>query len=256
MLSLFAGNWAAIGREDFVAISSSLAAASGALLAISLALATFFSRHLTDWREKMYEELKLGQSELEAQMYKSAPKHPEISQRLVELYLRSAFYIRGQRLDPTGIYQASRVFDEWAKERAQEAQKSNKSFDFGNPSTYDSFEKHLFDASLRVTRVRQALVLLSGIEVAGRSIAVFPPLLATWVIIFLMSAVFAILGGTGIGNPGLYFPSLLALLYIAFIAIVSLMVSSINILMYATRALETGYGIAMSQLAKGQGYVK
>lgn len=231
-------------------ISSSLAAASGALLAISLALATFFSRHLTDWREKLYEELKLGQAELEAQMYKSAPKHPEISQRLVELYLKSAFYIRGQRLDTNEIYQKSGVFDEWAKGQALEAQKSNKSFNFSNPSTYESFEKHLFDASLRVTRVRQALMLLSATEVAGRAIAVFPPLLATWVIIFLISIVFAIVGSTGVGDPQLNFPSLLALLYIAFIALTSLMISSINILMYATRALETGHQIAMSQLAK------
>jgi len=51
-LSLLTSNWTPIGHESFVTISSSLTAASGALLAISLVLATLFSRHLTDWREK------------------------------------------------------------------------------------------------------------------------------------------------------------------------------------------------------------
>jgi hypothetical protein len=245
-------DWSPIERESFVAISSSLAAVSGTLLAISIALAIFFGRYLLDWRDKLYEELKLAQNELEKQMYKSATKHPEITERLVELFLKAAFYTRGQRINQDEIFKASAVFNDWANEQVKKEKNEKKSFNFkySNPSTYESLAKHIFDTNLRVTRVREALIELSVNETTGRSIPVFSPLITAWIIIFMISVVAAIIGGIGLGNPWLYFPYLIAIIYITFIAITSLTVVSVNILTVMPRLLESGHEKAMEQLAK------
>jgi hypothetical protein len=238
-----------ISANAFVAITSAMAAASGALLAISLALATFFSRYVTDWRDRLIDALERGQTELESQMAQSARKHPEISRRLSEIYVKFSYYIPGQSIDADDVFKASKVFDDWAKTRAKEAQKANRTFDFGDLSTYESFEKHLFDASLRITKVRGKLVLLSAVERISRSIAVFPPLFLTWAFILLFSLVFAIVGSVHVLDVPFHFPILIMLLYLILIALISLMIGSINLIGRLTRILETGYTIAVDQLA-------
>jgi hypothetical protein len=119
--------------------------------------------------------------------------------------MKSAFYIPGQSIDAPGVFKSSRVFDEWARTKALEAQKANRTFDFGDLSTYETFEKHLFDASLCITKVRQRLLLLSVVQRISRSITVFPPLFLTWTVILLLSLVFAILGSIGILYEAFYF---------------------------------------------------
>lgn len=151
LLYVFLDIQVTISANTFVAVTSAMAAASGALLAISLALAIFFSRYVTDWRDRLIDGLERSQAELESQMAKSARQHPEISRRLTDIYIESAHYIPGKSIDPSEVDKASAVFDEWAKTKAEEAQKANRTFDFGDLSTYESFEKHLFDACLCIT---------------------------------------------------------------------------------------------------------
>ena len=239
-----------ISTNAFVAITSSMAAASGALLAISLALATFFSRYVTDWRDRLIDALERGRSELESQMAQSARQHPEISRRLSEIYVKFSYYIPGQSIDADEIFRASKVFDEWAKKKAEEAHKAKRTFDFGDLSTYESFEKHLFDASLRITKVRERLLLLSAVERISRSIAVFPPLFLTWALILLFSLVFAILGNVHILGLAFHFPILIMLLYLILVALIALMIGATNLVGRLPRILETGYEIAMEQLAR------
>lgn len=94
--------------------------------------------------------------------------------------------------------------------------------------------------------------MLSAVEVGSRSIGVFPPLFVTWTVVFLLSIVFAILDSTITFAPGFHFPILIMLIYIVFIAILSLSIGSRNIIMYTTRGLERGYEIAIQQLASKQ----
>lgn len=250
LLYVFLDIQVTISANTFVTVTSAMAAASGALLAISLALATFFSRYVTDWRNRLIDGLERSQAELESQMAKSARQHPEISRRLTEIYMKSAYYIPGQSIDPSEVIEASAVFDKWAKTKVEEAQKANRTFDFGDLSTYESFEKHLSDAGLCITRVREKLLLLSAVERISRSITVFPPLFVTWAVILLLSLVFAILGSTHVLDEAFHFPILLMLLYLILIALISFIIGSSNLIARLTRILETGYEIAKDQLVR------
>ena len=119
-------------------------------------------------------------------MRNSAKLYPEDSERLTELYLKSAFYIPGQAVDEEEIFSADRIFSDWAKNMAK---KSDRKFSFGDLSTYDSFEKHLFDSSVRSNELRQTLIELGVVEKASRVIPTFSPLIITWVIIVILEPV-------------------------------------------------------------------
>lgn len=58
LLGFVLGNYIAVSVNNFVAIISSTSAASSVLLAVSLALATFFARHVTDWRDRLIHKLR------------------------------------------------------------------------------------------------------------------------------------------------------------------------------------------------------
>lgn len=238
------GERISIATISFVAIMSSMAAACGALLAVSLALAMFFSRHIIDWRDRLIEALRESLTLLGAQMGKSAQRYPEISRRLVELYLKAAFYIPGQPIDRDDVFKASGVFDDWAR---KEALKSKRKFDFGNLKTYDSFEKHLFDASLCSTNVRENLLLLSVTETAGRSIPSFAPLIMVWAIIMVFSLVFSIIGGMGLLSENDNLAFLIIPFYLFIVAIFAL-IKDITAIIPSMRMLETGYEQAMLDL--------
>ena len=246
---IFLGSKATVSSNIYISLVGSLAASSGALIAISMGLGTFFSRHVIDWRDKLFDDLKKNQAELEAQMEKSANKYPEISERLTELYLKSCFYSLGQPIDAEEIFEASRIFDDWARDKSLESQKSNRTFNLGDLSTYESFEKHIFDASLRCERLRSNLILLSVAEVQSRAIGVFPPLITTWAVTFVLSIIFLVLSSANVLNMQLYLPTVLMPLYLALIGLIALVIASRNILIYATRGLEIGNDLAMTQLA-------
>ena len=252
IFSLTLKNWVIISSGSFVSITSSISAASGALLAISLALATFFSRYITDWRDKLINKLEKGQVELASQIAISAKNYPEISNRLTELYLQSYMYIPGQTVNTDEVFGASKIFDEWAKKKSLESQRANRTFNFSDLNTYESLEKHLFDASQSCRHVRQSLVLLSAAEKASRAIVVFPPLMVSWAVILLVSLIFAFIGGMGILDVGAHFPMLLMLLYLIIVSLIALIISGGNIIIFSTRGLEKGHEIAMTQLAARQ----
>ena len=235
------GNCKSISVGNFVAIISSASAASGALLAVSLALATFFARHVTDWRDRLVYKLGEDQEGLAMQMERSAKFYPEISRRLAELYLQSASYIPGQSVDIEKMRSADRIFHDWAKEQAQ---KSTNTFDFGNLNTYESFEKHLFDAHLRSTAMTETLTQLHIVEVAGRSITTFSPLIITWVIIVIFTLASAISGSMSVIPESLNLPILIAQFYLFLVAIFAL-TKDITAILGHMRILEIGYEKAM-----------
>jgi len=236
-------NHLSVSINNFVAIISATSAASGALLAISLALATFWARHVTDWRDRLIHELKEDRERLAIQMERSAKFHPEISRRLTELYVQFAFYIPGKPVDIEKMRAAEKIFRDWAIEQAR---KSAKKFDFGNLNTYESLEKHLFDASLQTTAMTQTLTQLHVVEVAGRSIATFSPLIITWIIVVIFTLVFAIISGMSVIPESLNLPILVAPFYLFLIAIFAL-TKDVTAILHHMRILETGYEQAMAE---------
>lgn len=246
------GNRLGISRDNFVAIMSSIAAASGALLAVSLAFAIFMGRYIADWRERLIDRLRHDREEMRSQMRNSAKHHPEISRRLVDLYMVAAQYIPGQQIDKEKIYEADKTFSAWAVEQAK---KNNKKFDFGNIDTYDSFEKHLFDASLCGTEIRQDLILLHVAEVNGRSLATYPPLITTWAVILAIALAMAVSFGNGTTETSLN-PSLLIFPAYLFAWATLALLIDIRASMSTLRIQEIGYEKAMAELAERLNPVK
>lgn len=241
-----AGNIIKMSGNAFVTIMSSLAAASGALLAVSIAFYTFMGRYMTDWRDRVYERLKQERNELKSQIKMSAKNHPEISRRLANLYILAATYHLGQVVNEEKVYEADKLFSDWAMEKTKS---SEKKFDFGDLSTYDLFDKHLFDAHLCSTEVRQSLIELHVAERLGRPLPTFPSLITAWAVILIFSLVSAIVGGTGIIYENINISILIVPAYLLLFAILAL-VLDFKALMPTMRIYEIGYEKAMLELVK------
>lgn len=233
-----------IKTSDFVVIISSLSAASGVLLAVTLSLATFYSRHIEDWRERLVQKLVEDRERVAKQMKESATLHPEISNRLAELYLKSTLYIPGQAIDTSQIYKADKIFSDWAQEQAG---KNPKKFNFGDLGTYNYFGKHLFDALISSTELRHTLIDLSIVERAGRSIVTFSPLIVTWLTLTIFTVVVAIIGAMSLVPVEMNIAILVIPLYLFLIAIFAL-TKDITAILSHMRIKETGTAQAMSEL--------
>lgn len=246
VINALLGSNHAVSTDNFVVIISSMSAASGVLLAVTLALATFFSRHIKDWADRLVSKLKVDQEKLEIQMEKSARLYPEISNRLTELYMKSFLYIPGQPIDVEEINASDRIFSDWAKEKMQ---KSNNKFSFGDLNTYNMFEKHLFDAFNHSKELCETIVEIGLVEKAGRSIPTFSPLIISWGLIVLFTLVFAILGSISVIPQDLYIPTLIIPFYLFLISIFAL-TKDITAILRHMRIKERGYEMAMADLIK------
>jgi hypothetical protein len=243
-----ANNNIRISNNNFVTIMSSIAAATGALLAVSIAFYTFVSRYMTDWRDRILERFRQEREELKLQIKNSANYHPEISRRLVNLYVLATQYIPGQTINKDEVYEADHIFSLWAMEKAK---RSKNKIDFGDLSKYDSFEKHLFDACYYSTAVRQSLIDLQVAEVSGRSIPTFPALVTTLAGILIFSLVFAIIGSTGIINVNYYISILIIPSFLLVFSIIALILD-FRAIMSTIRIYEIGYEKAFLELVKKQ----
>ena len=241
-----ASNTIKISGNAFVAIMTSITAASGALLAVSLVFATFMGRYVTDWRDRIFERFGRERDELRSQIKSSAKNHPEISRRLVNLYILATQYIRGQVINEDEVYEADKIFHYWAKEKAE---RSKNKIDLGDLSTYDSFEKHLFDAHLCSTAVRQSLIELRVAEISGRALPTFPSLITTWALILIFSLVSAITGGTGILYENFNISILIVPAYLLLFSILALILD-FTAFMSTMRILEIGYEKGVLDLVK------
>lgn len=187
----------------FVTITSSMSAASGALLAVTIALATFYGLHLTNWRDRLVDKLTEARARMRQQMEKSAIQYPEISRKLAPLYEESLLYVPGKPIDKTEIDKTSRSFLNWAKE-----QNGTKEIDAGDVKTYDSFEIHLKDALLCEHAVHHSLTLLGIVRRYIQTLETFPYLVISWLTVLILTLTFAIMGGMGVLPEEAGFPLL------------------------------------------------
>jgi len=241
-----ASNNTRISSNNFVTIMSSIAAATGALLAVSIAFYTFVSRYMTDWRDRILERFRQEREELKLQIENSAKYHPEISRRLVNLYILATQYIPGQAINKDEVYEADQIFSLWAMEKAK---RSKNKIDLGDLSKYDSFEKHLFDAHYYSTAVRHSMIDLHVAEVSGRSIPTFPPLVTTLAGIIIFSLIFAIIGGTSIINANYYISILIIPSFLLVFSIIALILD-FKAIMSTMRIYEIGYEKGVLELVK------
>lgn len=234
-----------IQSSNFVTIMSSIAAASGALLAVSLAFATFMSRFMIDWRDRSFDKLQIQREKFELQMKLSAQYHPDIPRALTGLYQLATFYIPGQSVEQEIIDEASDTFHKWAYPQMIQCQKEGKTIDFGDASRYDSFEKHLFDAFFLCKDMAYCLSELRRSELFGRSLFNHPPLITGWALVLVYSIIFAFIGGMGVICTIFQLPILVIPIYLSIIAIIALILDFRGII-GVIRERETAYETAMS----------
>jgi len=241
-----------VSDNILVTIMAAVAAASGALLAVSLAFGTFRSQYYTDWTDRSCERLRNHMEKLEDRMRKSAEQYPDISRRLVGQYMFMASYIRGQPVKIDEVTELYRVFHEWLNEQLV---KSVKKVDFGNIDDYETFEKHAIDAHLITNESRDVLTELSVAEMHGRALKTLPPLITTWALILVFSLVIAVIGSLNIISDGMNLSILIIPIYLCLFAGSGLVIDFWALIKHM-RMREEGYEIAMSDFMQQRGLDK
>jgi hypothetical protein len=241
-----------INDNNLVTILAAVAAASGALLAVSLALGIFSSQYYTDWTYRSREHLRNQLEKLEDWMQKSAKKYPGISSRLVELFMLMASYIPGQPVDFDKVFEADKVFHGWVKEQLI---KRGKKIDFGNIDDYETFEKYAFDANLVANESKDVLIEVGLAEVYGRTLKTAPSLIATWALVLVFSLVLAVIGSLNIICDDMNLSILIVPIYLCFFAGSAIVIDFWG-LMHLMRAREEGYELGVSAFIQQHGLEK
>jgi len=245
IVGLFLGCTITVSASHFVAIVSSMSAASGALLAITIAVATFYSRHETDSRDKLIEKLAQERARTRHQMEKSAPPHPEISRHLAPLYEKSVGYTPGQPIDMEEIGKAADLFTDWARNQAENR---SREIDPGKPEEYVSFELHLRDATLCISELEYTFRLLMLASIGIRGICNFSYLIAAWAIILILTMTFAITGAIEVIPAVLSFPVLASPFWLFLVAIFAL-IKDIEAVLSGLQVHEVAHYKARQRLA-------
>lgn len=233
-----------IPETHFVTITSSMSAASGALLAVTIALATFYGLHVTNWRDKLVDKLTEASARTRKQMEKSAKQYPEISRHLAPLYEESLLYVPGMPIDKTKSDDIAHSFLGWARSQAGN---KKREIDAGDVTAYDSFEMHLRDAILCEHKVHHTLTLL---YVARRHIQItgtFSHLAIGWVTVLILTLTFAIIGSLGIIPEEAYFSLLVIPFWLFFVGGFAL-VKDITAVPTFLQIQEIGFDKALEEL--------
>lgn len=232
----------AISDSSLVIILAAVAAASGALLAVSVALGIFSSQHYTDWSYRSHERLANVLEKLKDGMEKWAWRYPGISGRLGKVFKAVAEYRRGEPVDIDKVIELDVVFYSWVNE---ELAKSGKKIDFGNVRDYESFERYAYDAALVAKESIEALMEVGIAERYGRSLTTHASVLGTWAMVVVFSLVFAIIGSLNIIPDKMNLSILIVPIYLCFFA-GSAVVIDYRGLLRIMRVWERGYEMSKS----------
>jgi len=190
----------------FVTITSSMSAASAALLAITIALGSYYSLNAINWRDKLIDKLTEASVKTRKQMEKSAKQYPEISRQLAPLYEKSLLHVPGKPINRTEIDEITNSFLNWARVQAESRKRA---IDAGDVTEYDSFEMHLRDAIICEHQISHSLRLLDIVRHRIKTIGTFSSLTLGWVIVLILTLTFAILGSVGVLPENVSFPLLI-----------------------------------------------
>jgi len=223
---------------------SSIGASSGALLAVTIAVAFFANRNFTEERDKNIDRLVNGRNLLRKHMENSASKYPDISRNLVPIYELSVGHTRGREIKITDSDTSYQHFFQWAKEVTKGKQSV---IDVGDKSSYDSFEMHLRDALHTALELKLILDSLTISYRDSQTVMTFAPLIVGWVLILGISVFFALLKSV-VGLCGFVsFIVVLVTFYSLIIATVALMFD-ITAILRKSRGFEEGWEIAMKEI--------
>lgn len=189
----------------FVTITSSMSAASAALLAVTIALGSYYSLNAINWRDKLIDKLTEASVKTRKQMEKSAKQYPEISRQLAPLYEKSLLQVPGKPINKTEIDEITNSFLTWARIQAESRKRT---IDAGDVTEYDSFEMHLRDAIICEHQISHSFRLLDIVRHRIQIIGTFSSLTLGWMIVLILTLTFAILGSLGVLPENTSFPLL------------------------------------------------
>lgn len=198
-------NKLSVPETYFVTITSSMSAASAVLLAVTIALGSYYSLNAINWRDKLIDKLTEASVKTRKQMEKSAKQYPEISRQLAPLYEKSLLHVPGKPINKTEIDEITNSFLNWARVQAESRKRT---IDAGDVTEYDSFEMHLRDAIICEHQISHSLRLLDIVRHRIQTIGTFSSLTLGWAIILILTLTFAILGSVGVLPENASFPLL------------------------------------------------
>lgn len=228
----------------FVTITSSMSAASGALLAVTIALASYYSLNAINWRDRLVDKLAEASVRTRKQMEKSAEQYPEISRQLAPLYEKSLLYVPGKPINKTEIDEIAKSFLNWARNQAQ---RRTRKIDAGDVTEYDSFEMHLRDALMCEHEISHSLRLLDVVRHRIQTIGTFSPLTIGWVTVLILTLTFAIVGSMGVLPEKTGFPLLVIPFWLFLIGGFAL-VKDIMAVLTGFQIQEIGFDEALAEL--------
>lgn len=244
VIYLLLRNTVGVPETYFVTITSSMSAASGALLAVTIALAGYYSLPAMNWRDKLVDELARASLRTRKQMEKSAKQHPEISRQLAPLYEKSLLYVPGKPINKTEINEIAKSFLIWAKKQAES---KPRKLDAGNVAEYDSFEMHLRDALVCEHQISHNLILLDIVRNRIQTIGTFSFLTVGWAAVFVLTLTFAILGSSGVIPENVGLP-LLAIPFWLFLVGGFALLKDITAVFAGFQFQEIGFDEALAEL--------
>ena len=228
----------------FVTITSSMSAASGALLAVTIALASYYSLNAINWRDRLVDELAKASARTRKQMEKSARQHPEISRQLAPLYEKSLLYVPGKPISKKEIDEITNTFLNWARNQTK---RRTREIDAGDVAEYESFEMHLRDAILCEHEISHSLRLLDVVRHRILTIGTFSPLTMGWVTLLILTLTFTIVGSMGVLSEKIVFPLLVIPFWLFLIGGFAL-VKDIMAVLTGFQIQEIGFDEALAEL--------
>jgi hypothetical protein len=196
---------ASVSNQSFVTIMASMASASGMLLAVTVAVASFYAGHMLGWKDQLVGMLSQAEGSIREHMEVCAHCHPEISRHLAPLYQEIIAYIPGKQVDERRMDEIAQRFRNWAMEQVNTMQRSG---DARNPSEHESFKLHLHNAIVCHVRAKLTLGQLGVASQGIRALGSFKPLIWGCVVTVGMALILAILGGVGVISGRLTLPAL------------------------------------------------
>jgi hypothetical protein len=200
-----AGNLA-LTQQGFLSVISAMGAVSGALLAVLIAISTFYAQFVTDRRDKLVVRLENSETKLRKQIETSAAdNHPEISRHLGAIYDVAMQYEPGQKVNMDNVRQAANVFEDWAK---AEVKTMGRPIDLGNIIEFSSLQLQLRDSHILVGRIKMLFWYLWASNNHISAISAMPSLILGCAVTVIFSLGLALLGAGGLITERFYLPAL------------------------------------------------
>jgi hypothetical protein len=215
---LFGADNLVVKQQGFLPVISAIGTVSGALLAAIIAISTFYSRYVTDWRDRLVVRLENLEAKLRKQIEISASDNPDISRHLGNIYDMVIQYRPGQKVNMDNVQKAALVFQEWAN---AEVETKGHEIDLGNIRALRSFEMQLRDSAVCVSNVVILFWYLWASNNYVNAISLFPSLISGCAITVILSLSLSVVGAGGLIPDRLFLPVLVIPFWLTIVVVVA-----------------------------------